>query len=164
MKEKNTIEQKVDALAGILLAESEDAKKAAVAQLKELMEGPPLSRGSEKHSLEWDVRQLLTEIGVPDHVKGSRYLVSALCLCVENPNLIDAIVGELYPGVADLHDTTGSRVERAIRHAIEISCDRCDRDTYYRFFGGTISSMKGKPTNSEFIARLSNVIIMRRAS
>lgn len=104
------------------------------------------------------VQVILVELGTPAHIKGYRYAVTGLRLVVDNPDLIDAVVKELYPQIAAVHNTTPSRVERAIRHAIEVTWDRGDLETLMKYFGNTISATKGKPTNSEFLAMVSTVI------
>lgn len=105
------------------------------------------------------VRALL-DLGVPCHIKGHRFLITAIDAAVKNEDIISAMTKELYPMVAAAHDTTASRVERAIRHAIECAWDRGDIDTLQHYFGNTISNTKGKPTNSEFIARIAQMIRM----
>ena len=148
------LEQKVDAIANILLANDSTDRNAAMAELATLMEKPKKSaQGAEAIT-----RNLLIEIGVPEHIKGSRYLVKAICAAVEDENMIDAITGELYPSVARSFETTKSRVERAIRHGIELAWERGDPDVLQRHFGFTVSITRGKPTNSEFIARCMNIV------
>ena len=108
--------------------------------------------------VESQVRCVLLELGVPEHIKGHPRLVKAICILVEKPDLLYAICKELYPMIADAFGDTPSRVERSIRHAIECAWDRCDLDVLMHYFGNTISPAKCKPTNSEFIARVANVI------
>ena len=103
-------------------------------------------------NLEVEVTKVIHEIGVPAHVKGYQYLRDAIMLVIEEINYLGAVTKELYPTIAQKYDTTPSRVERAIRHAIELAWDRGDVDKINKFFGYTISGEKGKPTNSEFIA------------
>jgi two-component system response regulator (stage 0 sporulation protein A) len=103
-------------------------------------------------NLEVEVTRVIHEIGVPAHVKGYQYLRDAIMLVVEEINYLGAVTKELYPTIAQKYDTTPSRVERAIRHAIELAWDRGDVDKINKVFGYTISGEKGKPTNSEFIA------------
>ena len=103
-------------------------------------------------NLEVEVTKVIHEIGVPAHVKGYQYLRDAIMLVVDEINYLGAVTKELYPTIAQKYDTTPSRVERAIRHAIELAWDRGDIDKINKFFGYTISGEKGKPTNSEFIA------------
>ena len=112
-------------------------------------------------NVENTIADLAVELGVPGHIKGHRYIITAVRILIENPDAIDAITKELYPGVAKEHNTTSSRVERAIRHAIEITWDRIDMDVLARYFGCTISPDKGKPTNSEFLSRVANIIRRR---
>ena len=104
------------------------------------------------------VTEIIHEIGVPAHIKGYQYLREAIIIAVNDMDVINAITKELYPQVAKTFQTTPSRVERAIRHAIEVAWDRGDFDTLQRFFGYTVSNTKGKPTNSEFIALIADKI------
>lgn len=103
-------------------------------------------------NLELEVTRIIHEIGVPAHVKGYQYLRAAIMLVTEEINYLGAVTKELYPTIAKTYDTTPSRVERAIRHAIELAWDRGDIDRINKLFGYTINGEKGKPTNSEFIA------------
>ena len=102
------------------------------------------------------VTSIIHEIGVPAHIKGYQYLREAIIIAVNDMDVINAITKVLYPQVAKTFQTTPSRVERAIRHAIEVAWDRGDLDTLQRFFGYTVSNTKGKPTNSEFIALIAD--------
>lgn len=107
---------------------------------------------SAQKDLEVEVTKVIHEIGVPAHVKGYQYLREAIMMVVEEVNYLGAVTKELYPAIAQKYDTTPSRVERAIRHAIELAWDRGDLEKINKFFGYTINGEKGKPTNSEFIA------------
>ncbi|MDR1753461.1 MAG: sporulation transcription factor Spo0A [Eubacterium sp.] len=111
--------------------------------------------------LEYLVTDIIHQIGIPAHIKGYHYLRSAIILCVEDTEMMNSITKLLYPEVADKYSTTPSRVERAIRHAIEIAWDRGDVETLNGFFGYTIHTGRGKPTNSEFIALISDKIRLR---
>lgn len=102
--------------------------------------------------LEIRVTQMIHDIGVPAHIKGYHYLREAITMVIEDMTLLSAITKILYPSIAKSFQTTSSRVERAIRHAIEVAWDRGDIDTLQNIFGYTISTEKGKPTNSEFIS------------
>lgn len=102
------------------------------------------------------VTSIIHEIGVPAHIKGYQYLREAIMIAVDDMEVINAITKVLYPQVAKTFSTTPSRVERAIRHAIEVAWDRGDLETLQRFFGYTVSNTKGKPTNSEFIALIAD--------
>lgn len=106
--------------------------------------------------IETMVTSIIHEIGVPAHIKGYQYLREAIMLAVADMDVINAITKVLYPQVAKTFQTTPSRVERAIRHAIEVAWDRGDLDTLQKFFGYTVSNTKGKPTNSEFIALIAD--------
>ena len=96
------------------------------------------------------------QIGVPAHIKGYQYLRYAIILSVESPEVMSSVTKALYPAVAKKFQTTSSRVERAIRHAIEVAWDRGDVDVLSSYFGYTIQSSRGKPTNSEFIAMIAD--------
>ena len=111
---------------------------------------------SREANIEAMVTSMIHEIGVPAHIKGYQYLREAIIIAVEDMDVINAITKVLYPQVAKTFATTPSRVERAIRHAIEVAWDRGDLETLQRFFGYTVSNTKGKPTNSEFIALIAD--------
>lgn len=106
--------------------------------------------------LEMKVTEILHEIGVPAHIKGYHYLRDSIIMSVEKPEIINAVTKQLYPSVAKKYETTSSRVERAIRHAIEVAWDRGDVEVLNSYFGYTIHNDRGKPTNSEFIAMISD--------
>lgn len=110
------------------------------------------------------VTNIIHEIGVPAHIKGYQYLREAIIIAVGDMEVINAITKVLYPQVAKAFQTTPSRVERAIRHAIEVAWDRGDLDTLQRFFGYTVSNTKGKPTNSEFIALIADKLQLQLKS
>ena len=133
---------------------------ALVERLEELRGGQtvlvPQNRAGGKPSIEAMVTSIIHEIGVPAHIKGYQYLREAIIIAVNDMDVINAITKVLYPQVAKAFQTTPSRVERAIRHAIEVAWDRGDLDTLQRFFGYTVSNTKGKPTNSEFIALIAD--------
>lgn len=110
----------------------------------------------QEQNLEIVVTDMIHQLGVPAHIKGYHYLRTAIILSIEEPELLDSVTKLLYPTVAQKFGTTSSRVERAIRHAIEIAWDRGDLDILNSFFGYTVNTCKGKPTNSEFIALLTD--------
>ena len=107
-------------------------------------------------NIEVKVTEILHQIGVPAHIKGYHYLRDSILMSIEKPEIINAVTKELYPSVALKYETTSSRVERAIRHAIEVAWDRGDVDVLNSYFGYTIHNSRGKPTNSEFIAMISD--------
>ena len=121
-------------------------------------------RRPDKNSIETMVTGIIHEIGVPAHIKGYQYLREAIIIAVEDMDVINAITKVLYPQVAKTFGTTASRVERAIRHAIEVAWDRGDLDTLQKFFGYTVNSTKGKPTNSEFIALIADKLQLQLKS
>ena len=108
--------------------------------------------------LEKDVTEMIHEIGVPAHIKGYQYLREAIMMSVEDNEMLNSITKVLYPSIAKKYQTTPSRVERAIRHAIEVAWSRGKMETLDALFGYTINTGKGKPTNSEFIALISDKI------
>ena len=112
-------------------------------------------------TLEAEVTAILHEVGVPAHIKGYQYVREAIIIVVQNMDAINAVTKVLYPEVAKRFNTTPSRVERAIRHAIEVAWDRGDLETLQSYFGYTVNSAKGKPTNSEFIAMIADRIRLR---
>jgi len=115
--------------------------------------------------LEAQVTAIIHDVGVPAHIKGYQYLREAILIAVNDMDVINAVTKVLYPEVAKRFGTTASRVERAIRHAIEVAWDRGDLETLQKYFGYTVSNAKGKPTNSEFIAMIADrlQLQMRRA-
>ena len=140
---------------------------ALVERLEEIRGGESLRmplRRPDKTSIESMVTSIIHEIGVPAHIKGYQYLREAIIIAVNDMDVINAITKVLYPQVAKTFQTTPSRVERAIRHAIEVAWDRGDLDTLQRFFGYTVSNTKGKPTNSEFIALIADKLSLQLKS
>ena len=121
-------------------------------------------RNATSGGIEAMVTSIIHEIGVPAHIKGYQYLREAIIIAVGDMDVINAITKVLYPQVAKTFQTTPSRVERAIRHAIEVAWDRGDLDTLQRFFGYTVSNTKGKPTNSEFIALIADKLQLQLKS
>lgn len=109
-------------------------------------------------NLETRVTDMIHEIGIPAHIKGYHYLRDAIIMAIEDMDVLNAVTKILYPTVAKMHQTTASRVERAIRHAIEVAWSRGKLDTLDDLFGYTVSNGKGKPTNSEFIALIADTI------
>ncbi len=111
--------------------------------------------------LELMITDIIHQIGVPAHIKGYHYLREAIILSIKNSDIINSVTKLLYPTVAKKHSTTASRVERAIRHAIEVAWDRGDIDVLNSYFGYTIQNERGKPTNSEFIAMISDKLRLK---
>ncbi|MBQ8641061.1 MAG: sporulation transcription factor Spo0A [Clostridia bacterium] len=115
----------------------------------------PAERG-EGGDMEAQVTRIIHQIGVPAHIKGYQYLRTAILMTIQDSDIINSVTKVLYPSVAKKYQTTTSRVERAIRHAIEVAWDRGDLDTLNAYFGYTIQNSRGKPTNSEFIAMIAD--------
>lgn len=109
-----------------------------------------------KHNLQISITNILHELGVPSHIKGYQYIREGISLIYENPDIIGGITKELYPEIANKYDTTVSRVERAIRHAIEVSWNRGNWDLMEEIFGHSVDIDKAKPTNSEFIVTIAD--------
>ena len=112
--------------------------------------------GQNPPDMESQVTKIIHQIGVPAHIKGYQYLRSAIMMTIQDNEVINSVTKVLYPSVAKKYSTTTSRVERAIRHAIEVAWDRGDIDTLNSYFGYTVQNSRGKPTNSEFIAMIAD--------
>ncbi len=137
---------------------------SAITERMRLVAGNADEEQQRASDLESMVTSIIHEIGVPAHIKGYQYLREAIMLAVEDMEIINAVTKILYPEVAKRFATTPSRVERAIRHAIEVAWDRGDLETLQRFFGYTVNSAKGKPTNSEFIAMIADRLVLQKKS
>lgn len=143
-------------------------KDTILSQVKKLKPGirfRKLTQGNEsvagqraRYNLETDVTNIIHEIGVPAHIKGYQYLRDAIMMSVDDSEMLNSITKILYPSIAKQHGTTPSRVERAIRHAIEVAWSRGKVDTIDELFGYTVHNGKGKPTNSEFVALIADKI------
>ena len=129
---------------------------AVMERVRQLADGAVEDGGRESLDLESTVTAIIHEIGVPAHIKGYQYLRESILIAVKDMDVINAVTKVLYPEVAKRFGTTASRVERAIRHAIEVAWDRGDLETLQKYFGYTVSNTKGKPTNSEFIAMIAD--------
>lgn len=151
-----TLEMQVDALMRLCAAENESDRIRVQEEIRRLME-----TGRQTADPEVLVRQVLLELGSPDHLVGHPYVIEAVLLVAEDRAYINNITFGLYPQVATTFDTTAARVERAMRHLIEVTWARGDWEVLRRYFGNTISPDKGKPTNGEFIARIANVVKQR---
>lgn len=124
--------------------------------IKSKRRAPELLHQNAHSDMEAQVTKIIHQIGVPAHIKGYQYLRSAILMTIEDSDVINSVTKILYPSVAKKYQTTTSRVERAIRHAIEVAWDRGDVDTLNSYFGYTIQNTRGKPTNSEFIAMIAD--------
>ena len=119
-----------------------------------------INDNSARHKLEIEITNIIHMVGIPANIKGYQYLRDAIALTVGDKSLMSAVTKELYPRVAKDFKTSPSRVERAIRHAIEVAFTRGNEEELYRIFGYTVSNAKGKPTNSEFIAMIADKLEM----
>lgn len=143
---------------GVSYFMTKPVKMGAICQRVRQVMGVNSERGrsGKAMSIESAVTNIIHEIGVPAHIKGYQYLREAIMISVKDMEVINAVTKVLYPEVAKRYNTTASRVERAIRHAIEVAWDRGDLETLQKYFGYTVSNIKGKPTNSEFIAMIAD--------
>ncbi len=132
-----------------------------LARLRHIHEMGGYGPQSAPPDMESQVTKIIHQIGVPAHIKGYQYLRAAILLAIDDSSCINSVTKVLYPTVAKKYNTTTSRVERAIRHAIEVAWDRGDVDTLNSYFGYTIQNSKGKPTNSEFIAMIADNLRLR---
>lgn len=148
--------------AGAYYFVSKPCEVNALLDRMRLAVAPAAAAAPTDHSAELKnrVTNIIHEIGVPAHIKGYQYLREAIIITMEDMDVINAVTKVLYPEVAKRFGTTASRVERAIRHAIEVAWDRGDLETLQRFFGYTVSNTKGKPTNSEFIAMIADKLLL----
>ncbi len=144
----------------LLLNRIKHMRRGGLRQSREISRQASQEKNSQKMfgNLENDVTNIIHEIGVPAHIKGYQYLRDAIILAVNDMEMLNSITKILYPTIAKRHQTTPSRVERAIRHAIEVAWSRGKMDTIDALFGYTVSTGKGKPTNSEFIALIADKI------
>ena len=123
--------------------------------------GAEIMRSHAETERESEIKDMLHQLGIPAHLRGYRYLVTAIQAAIENDEMLECVTKILYPFVAKEHGSTASRVERALRHAIEVAWGRGSNAVQERLFGSTVSMKKGKPTNSEFIAMVSSCIQCR---
>lgn len=151
----SNLEMKIDALCTIILSEHDAERTAACNTLRVLMSETKRTSSSESKD---NIKKALMELGVPDALAGHRYLEFAINLAIADQKILDKVTKVLYPKIAEEFGSTPSRVERAIRHAIEVAFDRTDYSVVTRYFGNTVSDALGKPTNTEFIARLANAL------
>ncbi|MBE5888111.1 MAG: sporulation transcription factor Spo0A [Lachnospiraceae bacterium] len=130
----------------------------SVPELKMVNAYEKVKETSPEKDLESEITTIIHEIGIPAHIKGYQYLRDAIIMSVQDMDMLNSVTKVLYPGIAKKYHTTASRVERAIRHAIEVAWSRGKMDTIDEMFGYTVSNYKGKPTNSEFIALVTDRI------
>ena len=152
------LEMQVEALMRLCTARDEETKEEARAEVLHLLRGRKAAAVADPETI---LRQILLELGAPDHLLGHPYVIQGVLLVIHDQMYINNITFGLYPQLAARFDTTAARVERAIRHLVEVTWSRGDLEVLNRYFGNTVSAEKGKPTNGEFIARLANVVKLR---
>ena len=152
------LEMQVEALMRLCTAQDQASKEQARAEVLHLLRGRKAAPAADPETI---LRQILLELGAPDHLLGHPYVIQAVLLVIHDQMYINNITFGLYPQLAARFDTTAARVERAIRHLVEVTWSRGDMDVLMRYFGNTVRAEKGKPTNGEFIARLANVVKLR---
>lgn len=150
----SNLEKRIDAMMRLCLAE----KEADKARIREEIRNYLRQKQRGTMDAEEEIRRILLELGAPDHLSGHPYVIRAILLVMGDRMYIDNITTGLYPQLALEFETTPARVERAIRHMIEVTWNRGDLGVLENYFGNTISASRGKPTNGEFIARLANVV------
>ena len=154
------IERKLDAVMRAIAGATTSDRDAATKEIRTYLESGG-SHGGAETDVQTEIERLLLELGAPCNIKGYGYLITAISMVIASPDQIHTVTKGLYCDVAKAHGTTASRAERGIRHAIEVAWDRMDPDTAEAYFGNTVSPLKGKPTNSEFIARIAQIIRRR---
>ena len=152
----SALERKVDTLILFCTADTEEQKRKyhwSLRQLLGLYDTVPMGQSRRQR-----IDKVLSDLGIPDHLRGHEYLLTAIEMSLEDPEAVHNVTYGLYPAVAGHHNTRPQLVERAIRHAIECGWTRCDLDMQERYFGGKVDPNRCKPTNSEFIARVCNIL------
>lgn len=148
-----TLEKKVDALVRLCLSENPVEKIEILNSLREMMKETPKSLTYHDR-----IVNLLLELGIPTHLRGYKHLVAAFEITHEHPEYLEQITCVLYPEIAEVCNTLSRRVERCIRHAVEVSWDRAEYSTLVKYFGSSVSPKRGRPTNSEFLARVHEIL------
>lgn len=158
--ELTTISGRIRQLAHDFVPQGRDAtlSKAYISSLPSSIPMAPKAEPKSENDIEKIVTQIIHEVGIPAHIKGYQFIRSAIMMAISDIDSINYITKQLYPSIAKQYQTTPSRVERAIRHAIEVAWNRGKPEIMNELFGYTISSGKGKPTNSEFIAMIADKI------
>ncbi len=148
----SALEEKVDTLLRYCVADSAQLRRHYHGDLQAML------GASAQDDVRTQIDRALSDLGVPDHLLGYRYLQAAIAQAVEEPDAVHGLSGFLYPAVARRYGTTAALVERAIRHAVESGWSRCDAGMRQLYFGGKIRPGRQKPTNAEFIARIANIV------
>ena len=151
------IEQKVNMIMGYIATENQEEKKKILEKIRNTMVED--KDENNEPNVDKEIEKILFELGFPEHLKGYRYSICAIRTAIENPGIL--VTRELYPAIAAKYSTTPPKVEKAIRSSIETAWCRCDMGLVEKYFGNTVSPTKGKPTNAEFIFRISNIVKWR---
>lgn len=151
-------EKKMECLAAYIMARNDSERDAARNKYLKIHSEQFPETDTIRRDADTIIRQILLELGAPDHLLGHAYAVEAVKIGIEDARYINNMFFLMYPALASKFDATASRVERAIRHLIDVTWMRGDMDVMYRYFGNTVSEDRGRPTNAEFIARLVNVV------
>lgn len=152
------LEKQVDALMRLCVADKEEDRDRVREEVRSMLESRKVSRSLDPEYL---IRNLLMELGAPDHLSGHPIVIQAVLLVLRDQTYINSMTFSLYPHLALIFETTPPRVERAIRHLIEVTWTRGDLTALNRYFGSSVSASRGKPTNGEFIARMANLVKQR---
>ena len=155
MENMSALEEKVDALLRYCAADSEESRARYRRNLQRLV---TVETPCEAMKRKDRIDRALADLGIPDHLTGYTYLLTAIEICLQNPEALRKVTAFLYPAVAQCHATTYHVVERGIRNAIECGWSRCDLQMHQRYFGGKVDPARGKPSNKEFITRVCHVI------
>ena len=150
----SALEKKIDALLLFCTADTRKARREYHVHLQQLAK----LRFSSAYRIRQQIDKALSDLGIPDHLLGYDYLQTAIEITLQNPEAVRCMTTFLYPSVARLHETKPPLVERGMRFAIECGWDRCDLRMQETYFGGKVNPNRSKPTNSEFVARISNII------
>ncbi len=154
----DTLVKRIKQIGDLECAEQNAIFTTKCSSIIELDNDEPVSQPSAYKDIEFRITEIIHELCVPAHIKGYRYLVCAIKLCVEDMEMLGAVTKIMYPEIAKKFSTTPSRVERAIRHSIELSWQHCSPAKLNRIFGYTVNTKKGKPTNSEYIALIADKV------
>ena len=154
------LEKQMDALMRLCVAEKEEDRECVRQEVRQMLEARKVSRSLDPEYL---IRNLLMELGAPDHLSGYPMVIQAVLLTLRDQTYINSMTFSLYPHLALIFESTPPRVERAIRHLIEVTWTRGDLTVLNRYFGSSVSANRGKPSNSEFIARIATLVKQRLA-
>lgn len=152
------LELKIDAMMRFCVAETDEARDEALADIREIMKNQPAQPfAMAAVNKDLMIRRLLLELGVPDHLPGWWYLAEAIAVVVDNRDAVIGITKNVYAQVAEKHRKTVGQIEKSARYAIEVAWNRADMEVLCKYFGGIVDPKRGKPTLREFIVRVANL-------